>query len=107
MPEPVTMPEPAPPLDTLSVKTGTKVAVTERACDIVTVHDPVPLQAPDQPVKREPVAASAVSVTFVPSSSLSLQSEPQSMPEPVTVPAPLFVTVSKNVRTKVAVTERA
>jgi hypothetical protein len=41
-------------------------ALTERAALIVTVHAPVPEQAPDQPVKREPGDADAVSVTIVP-----------------------------------------
>ena len=43
-----------------------KVAVTEFAVVIVTVHEPVPVHAPDQPVNIEPVAGDAVSVTEVP-----------------------------------------
>ncbi len=60
------MPEPAPLLATDSVHTGTNVAVTERAWLIVTAHAPVPEQAPDHPVKREPADADAVKVTAVP-----------------------------------------
>ena len=36
------------------------------AASIVTLHAPLPLHAPLQPVKVEPVAAVAVSVTTVP-----------------------------------------
>ena len=42
------------------------VAVTERAALIATVHVPVPVQAPLQPVNVEPLAADTVSVTDVP-----------------------------------------
>ena len=63
----VTVPEPF--LATESVHTGTKVAVAERAWPIVTWQDELePEQSPDQPVKRDPAEADAVSVTTVPSS---------------------------------------
>ena len=63
----VTVPEPLPAAD--SVHTGTKVAVTERTWPIVTWQDELdPEQSPDQPVKRDPAEADAVSVTTVPSS---------------------------------------
>jgi hypothetical protein len=42
------------------------LAVTVRACDIVTVQAPVPLHAPLQFAKVEPLAADAVNVTAVP-----------------------------------------
>jgi len=45
---------------------GVKVAVTVAAAVSVTVHEPVPEQPPLQPVKIEPVAGVAVSVTAVP-----------------------------------------
>ena len=41
------------------------VAFTERASDIVNTHVPVPAHAPDQPVKDDPDAGDAVSVTIV------------------------------------------
>jgi len=42
------------------------VAVTDLAASTVTVQAPVPLHAPLQPVKLDPEAAVAVSVTDVP-----------------------------------------
>ena len=64
----VTVPLPAPALLTVSAKLGTpNVAVTVVAADIVTVHEPVPVQPPPlQPLNVEPVAGVAVSVTAVP-----------------------------------------
>jgi len=44
-----------------------KVAVTVVAADMLTLHEPVPVQPPPlQPVKVEPVAGVAVSVAAVP-----------------------------------------
>jgi hypothetical protein len=65
----------------------------------VTAQLSMPLHPPpDHPAKVEPLAAAAVSVTFVPDLKLAVQVEPQSMPEGllVTVPVPLppGVTVS-------------
>jgi hypothetical protein len=64
----VTVPLPAPLLATVSVKlASSKVAVTLRGADIVRLQvEPVPLQSPLQPVKIEPDAAAAVSVTALP-----------------------------------------
>ena len=64
----VTVPLPLPDFDTLKVYvgTGSNVAVTASAWFMVTVHEPLPLQAPDQPAKLEPVPAAAVNVTCVP-----------------------------------------
>jgi hypothetical protein len=42
------------------------VAVTLRAAVMLTVQSPVPVHAPLQPVKEEPVAAAAVRVTAAP-----------------------------------------
>ena len=45
---------------------GLNVAVTDFAASMVTVHVAVPVHAPLQPVKIEPAAAVAVSVTEAP-----------------------------------------
>src|SRR5881392_880412 len=77
----VTLPAPAPALETVSVKVGVKVAVTVVAAETVTTHDPVPEQPPPlQPVKVEPTAGAAVSVTAVPLAKLAAQVAPQVMP---------------------------
>ena len=64
----VTVPLPAPALLTVSAKLGTpNVAVTVVAAVSVTVQEPAPEQPPPlQPVKIEPDAGVAVSVTAVP-----------------------------------------
>ena len=66
---PVMLPLPAPDFATVSVNVGVQ---RERRGDdaaavIVTVHAPVPVHAPLQPVNVEPAAGVAVSVTTVPS----------------------------------------
>lgn len=75
-----------------------KVAVTFLAAVNVTRHVPVPEQSPPQPVKNEPFAGLAVSVTCVPLAKFTEQAAPQSIPagDEVTVPdpAPDLVTVS-------------
>src|SRR3990172_1833681 len=43
-----------------------KMATTLRAASMVTVHDPMPAQAPLQPAKILPASGVAVRVTFVP-----------------------------------------
>ncbi|PYN89528.1 MAG: hypothetical protein DMD87_05315 [Candidatus Rokuibacteriota bacterium] len=65
----------------------------------VTVHVPVPEQPPPlQPVKREPAAGTAVSVTAVPLVKVAAQVAPQEIPAGTLVtmplPAPLALTVS-------------
>jgi hypothetical protein len=64
----VTVPPPAPALLTVSVKLGTaKLAVTVLAAVMVTVQaDPDTELQPLHPPKREPLFATAVSVTVVP-----------------------------------------
>jgi hypothetical protein len=58
---------PRPALATVSVSEAMpKLAVTEAASFVVTVHVPVPEHAPDQPVKVDPVPGVAVRVTDVP-----------------------------------------
>ena len=49
------------------------VAVTAWGLVNVIVHTPVPVQAPLQPVKVEPVVVTAASVTVVPLWKLTLQ----------------------------------
>jgi hypothetical protein len=74
------------------------VAVTAAAAFIVTVHGPVPVQAPLQPVNADPAFGVAVSVTTVPLTKSALHVAPQLIPAgllvTVPVPAPARVTVS-------------
>jgi len=57
----------SPPLHTPLPHVSVKVAATEVAEIIVTVHVPVPLQPPPlQPAKVDPVFGVAVKVTMVP-----------------------------------------
>lgn len=67
-----------------------KVAVTEAACSIVTVHGPVPLHAPLQPANWEPSDGVGVRVTAVPSVKPCTQSLGQLIPagDDATLPAP-------------------
>src|SRR5688500_20399772 len=65
-----------------------KVAVTLRAWLMVTVHAPVPVQAPLQPVKVLPAAAAAVNVSDEPKLEVAVHVAPQSMPAGVLVSAP-------------------
>ncbi len=88
--------------------------MTERAALIVTVRVPSAFVVPSplHPLKVEPAAGLAVSVTLVPWSKLAEQVEPQLMPAgllvTVPLPAPVLLTVSGYViRLKVAVTFRA
>lgn len=62
------------------------------------MHTPVPVHAPDQPVKTELASGFAVNVTVVPLENLALHAEPQLIPGGVLVtvptPVPAFWTVS-------------
>ena len=75
-----------------------KVAPTDFAAFIETTQvAEAPVQAPLQPVKVEPTAGAAVSVTLVPLATVTWHVPPQSMPaglvtEPV--PVPVVATVS-------------
>src|SRR5947208_11519601 len=106
----VTVPVPVPAGVTVNTKVGAKVAVTVVAEETVTTHDPVPEHPPPlQPLKVEPAAGAAVSVTAVPPAKLAEQVAPQLMPAgllvTVPVPVPAFETVSVEVWSeKVAVT---
>ena len=63
----VTVPRPAPGVVTVRTKVGVKIAVTTVAALRVTVQGAVPVQPPPlQPVKTDPAAGIAVSVTTVP-----------------------------------------
>jgi len=63
----VTVPIPLPVSLTVRAKVcRSKVAVTVVALVKVTLHEPVPVQPPLQPVKTEPAAGAAVRVTAVP-----------------------------------------
>src|SRR5437588_9793627 len=67
-----------------------KLAVTLSAASMVRLQVPVPLHAPPQPWKSQPLAGAAVRVTGVPELKLALQVAPQSIPagELVTLPWP-------------------
>ena len=84
--------------------------MTVVAAETVTVQEPVPAQPPPvQPVKEEPAAGAAVSVTAVPLGKFAVQVAPQLMPAgllvTVPVPAPAGVTVRAKLGVvKVAVT---
>src|SRR5213594_2466079 len=98
----VTVPAPAPALETVSTRAGVKVAVTVVAAEIVTVQVPAPEQpAPLQPPKVEPAAGAAVSVTVVPLVKLAAQVAPQSRPAGELVTVPLPVPAGVTVRVKV------
>jgi hypothetical protein len=96
----VTLPLPAPDVVTLSVKDDcTKLAATEVAALMVTVHVPVPLQPPPlQPVNVEPAVGVAVRVIAVPLANAAEQVAPHEIPAgllvTVPVPAPAFETVN-------------
>ena len=73
------------------------VAVTVLFALIDMVHEILfSASHPVQLTNTDPVAGAAVSVIAVPLATVSVQSAPQAMPEPVTVPdpVPLLITVS-------------
>ena len=79
-----------------------KVAVTVVAAESVTVQLPVPEQPPPlQPVKVEPAAGAAVSVTAVPLVKLAAQVAPQVIPAGELLTVPLPVPAGVTVRVKV------
>ena len=99
----VTVPFPAPALETVSVKVCTvNVAVTVVAAETVTVQAPVPVHPPPlQPVKVEPAAGVAVRVMVVPLAKLAEQVAPQLIPAGELVTVPLPVPAGVTVRAKV------
>lgn len=86
----VTLPVPEPLRPTVSTGEVLKFAITDVFCINVTLHTAVPLQAPDQPAKKEFAAGEAVSATWVPLEKLAVQAWPQLMPAGLllTVPPP-------------------
>jgi hypothetical protein len=112
----VTVPEPVPTLLTVTGKLcAASVAVTLRACVMVTVQSPVPVHAPPQLTNVEPASGMACTVTCAPLVKLPLHVAPQSIPPGIEammpLPEPLFDTVRVWVvgalLVKVAVTLRA
>ena len=89
--------DPVPETDTLNVYKGTNVAVTPLLALMFTVQVPVPAHPlPLQPLKTNPDAGEALSVTAVPFRKVAEQVAPQLMPagELRTDPEPEVVTVS-------------
>src|SRR5437762_13524278 len=89
----VTVPLPVPALLTVRAKLGRlKVAVTVVAAESVSTQAPVPEHPPPlQPLKVEPAAGVAVSVTTVPLAKLAEQVAPQLIPAGALVTVPLPV----------------
>ena len=100
----VTVPDPAPDGDTVSVTvsgSSSNRAVTVWLVVIVRLHEAVPLHPGSlQPVKIEPTAAVADNVTVLPlaKAALQLTGGPQSIPAwallTCPVPVPILVTVN-------------
>jgi hypothetical protein len=86
-----TWPPPAPTNVTLSGLARLKPAPMVRSLSTLIVHgpSPAPAHAPDQPVKREPLSAVAVTLSAVPAGTAVSQSGPQSSPPPATLPVPV------------------
>jgi hypothetical protein len=86
----VITPVPLPLSDVVRISFLAKVAVTERDCDIETVHAPAPAHAPVHPVKTESFAGVAVNAIEVPVPYGSAQSLGQLIPTglELTVPDP-------------------
>ena len=95
----VTLPFPRPARITVSATgAGAKAAPTVVAVVSVNTQVPVPAHPPpDQPVKTEPAAGVAMSVTPVPAPNVAEQVLPQLIPagELLTVPLPVRVTLNE------------
>jgi LEA14-like dessication related protein len=98
-----TVPVPVPLFATVRVKgaeLAVKFALTDFAASMVTLHAPVPLQAPLQPANVEPESGVAVKLTTVLLAKLAEHVVPQEIPAgelaTVPVPVPLFVIVRVN-----------
>src|SRR5690242_9311150 len=85
----VTTPAPVPVFDTVNVIPASNVAITAVAALTVTVHGfDWPAQAPFHLENTDGVVGVAVSVTTVPFTKRSEQSEPQLIPTGLDVTAP-------------------
>ncbi len=81
------------------VELSVNVAVTDRSCVMVTTQVDEPAHPlPLHPLKNEPDAAVAVSVTLAPLAKVAEQVRPQSMPAGTLVTVPLPVPVGVTVR---------
>jgi hypothetical protein len=99
----VTVPVPVPLLATVRVNgpgLALKFALTDFAASMVTLHAPVPLQAPPQPANVEPESGVAAKFTTVPLAKLAEHVVPQEIPEGVLVTAPVPVPLLDTVRVK-------
>lgn len=95
-----TVPPPVPAFSTCSwYWLYVKFAVTERALVMLTVHVPVPVQAPPHPVNVDVPSATAASVTRVPWAKGAPQVAPHVMPAgaEVTVPPPVPTRLTNSV----------
>jgi hypothetical protein len=96
----VTVPSPETPTVSKTASELTHVAPTERSLPSSTVHATLPpLQAPPQPVKTLLGAGASRTVNVEPVSTVLVHDEPggddpQSMPPPLTLPLPVYVTDS-------------
>src|SRR6267142_1726034 len=79
-----------------------KVAVADWFAFIVRVQVPVPLHAPDQPAKKAPLPAVAVSFTLVPELNDALHVGAQLIPAGLLVTVPVEVPASCTESWKVA-----
>jgi hypothetical protein len=75
-----------------------KAALTSSAAFIVTLHEPIPLQAPLQPQNSDPEAGEAVSVRAAPVAKLSEHDVPQLMPAGLLITVPLALPASNTDR---------
>ena len=87
--------------DSATLEVELNVALTDCAEFIVTLHAPVPLQAPPQPAKVEPESGVAARLTTVPLAKLAEQVVPQEIPEGVLVTVPAPFPLLDTVRVKV------
>ena len=74
-----------------------KVAVADWFAFIVSVQVPLPLQTPDHPAKKAPLAGTAVSFTLVPELKDAVQVGEQAIPAGLLVTVPLALPASSTV----------